>query len=43
MNQKILIIGESYFVGRVFTLLAVEENYDISIINRGRFCMKGLT
>lgn len=40
-EKNILIIGGTYFAGRVFTFLAIDEGYHITLINRGRFSMKG--
>lgn len=38
--KNILVIGGSYFVGRVFTMLALKEGHRITLINRGRYSMK---
>lgn len=37
--MKILVIGGSYFVGRVFTIKACKD-YDITLLNRGKYSMK---
>lgn len=37
--MKILVIGGSYFVGRVFTMLASNKN-ELTLINRGNISMK---
>lgn len=37
MSKKILIIGGTYFLGRVFSILAYREGYELTFINRGRF------
>lgn len=42
MSKKILIIGGTYFLGRVFSILAYREGYELTFINRGRFSMKNL-
>lgn len=42
MGKKILIIGGTYFCGRVFAMLAVKEGYELTFINRGRYSMKAL-
>ena len=42
MSKKILIIGGTYFLGRVFSILAYRKGYELTFINRGRFSMKNL-
>lgn len=42
MSKKILIIGGTYFLGRVFSILAYREGHELTFINRGRFSMKNL-
>lgn len=37
--MKILVIGGSYFLGRVFTMLASEKN-DVTVLNRGTYSME---
>ena len=37
--KKILIIGGTYFAGRVFAMIASQNGYSISFINRGRYSM----
>ncbi|MEA4853281.1 MAG: NAD-dependent epimerase/dehydratase family protein [Christensenella sp.] len=41
MTKKILVIGGSYFIGRVFSILASrEEGIELHVVNRGRFPLK---
>lgn len=42
MAKKILIIGGTYFCGRVFAILAARAGYELTFINRGRYSMKSL-
>lgn len=37
--MKVLVIGGTYFLGRVFTILT-REKYDLTLVNRGRYSMK---
>lgn len=37
--MKILVIGGSYFLGRVFTMLAAADN-DVTVLNRGTYSME---
>lgn len=38
MNKNVLIIGGSYFIGRVFTLFALQNrNYNLYVLNRGNY------
>lgn len=37
--MKILVIGGSYFLGRVFTMLAAEAN-EVTVLNRGTYSME---
>lgn len=37
--MKILVIGGSYFLGRVFTMLAAKE-HEVSVLNRGTYSME---
>ena len=37
--KKILIIGGTYFAGRVFAMIASQNGYSLSFINRGRYSM----
>ena len=38
MKKKVLVIGGSYFLGRVFNILASQQDdADIVVVNRGRF------
>lgn len=39
--MKILVIGGSYFFGRVFVMLAAKE-HDITVVNRGTYSMAAL-
>ena len=46
MKKKVLLIGGSYFVGRVFTLMAAGDDlYELHLLNRGRvkFNREGIT
>ncbi len=38
-DKKILVIGGSYFYGRVFVMQAAEE-YDVTVVNRGTYSME---
>ena len=38
MKPKILVIGGSYFAGRVFTMVASNQ-CELTLINRGRYSM----
>ena len=38
--MNILIIGGSYFAGRVFTMIASKEGHRLTLINRGKYSMK---
>lgn len=38
--KNILVIGGSYFVGRVFTMVALKEACRLTLINRGNYSMK---
>ncbi len=42
MGRKILIIGGSYFAGRVFSILASREGCELTFLNRGKYSMKSL-
>lgn len=42
MGKKLLIIGGTYFTGRVFSILAAREGHELTFINRGRYSMKSL-
>lgn len=37
--MKVLVIGGSYFLGRVFTMLA-HEQFELTLVNRGQYSMK---
>lgn len=41
MNKNILVIGGTYFAGRVFSLLAESEGNSVTVMNRGSFSMAG--
>lgn len=41
MNKNILVIGGTYFAGRVFSLLADSEGNGVTVMNRGSFSMAG--
>ena len=38
---NILVIGGTYFAGRVFSLLAQEEGNQVTVLNRGTYSMQG--
>ena len=38
MKPRILVIGGSYFAGRVFTMVA-HPDFDLTLLNRGRYAM----
>ena len=40
--SKILVIGGSYFTGRVFCIVASREGHELTLINRGRYSMAHL-
>ena len=40
--KKILLIGGTYFAGRVFAMIASQNGYSLSFINRGRYSMEFL-
>ena len=39
--KKLLVIGGSYFAGRVFTIFAARAGYELTLVNRGRYSMLG--
>ena len=41
MGANILVIGGTYFAGRVFSLLAQDEGNQVTVMNRGHYSMKG--
>ncbi len=44
MSYKVLAVGGSYFLGRVFTTLASRSgDFDLALINRGRYSMSHLS
>lgn len=41
MGARVLVIGGSYFIGRVFSILAAREtDFELCVLNRGRFPLK---
>ena len=40
--KKVLIIGGTYFAGRVFAMIASQAGYDLAFINRGSYSMSFL-
>ncbi len=42
MGKKILVIGGTYFAGRVFAIIGSRKGYELTFLNRGRFSMKYL-
>ena len=40
MSKKILVLGGSYFTGRVFVMVASQKGYEMTVVNRGRFSVK---
>jgi len=43
MQKKVLVVGGTYFAGRVFSIIAAREaDFALTLINRGRFSMKTL-
>ena len=40
--KKVLIIGGTYFAGRVFAMIASQAGYSLTFINRGHYSMKFL-
>ncbi len=38
MKPKVLVVGGSYFAGRVFTMIAASE-CELTLLNRGRYSM----
>ncbi len=40
--KKVLIIGGTYFAGRVFAMIASQAGYSLTFINRGTYSMKFL-
>ena len=41
MGRNILIIGGTYFAGRVFSLVAESEGNQVTVMNRGTYSMQG--
>ena len=37
--SKILVIGGTYFTGRVFTIVAAREGHELTLVNRGRYSL----
>lgn len=43
MSKKVLVIGGTYFAGRVFAMLAAREaGFELTFVNRGRYSMSML-
>ncbi len=43
MGKKILVMGGSYFAGRVFAILSAREtDFELTLVNRGRYSMSFL-
>jgi len=43
MGKKVLVIGGSYFVGRVFAMIAAREaGFELTLLNRGHYSMSHL-
>jgi len=43
MSKKVLVIGGTYFAGRVFAILAAREaGFELTFVNRGRYSMSML-
>jgi nucleoside-diphosphate-sugar epimerase len=41
MKKSVLVLGGSYFIGRVFSIMAERSgNFEITLLNRGRFPLK---
>jgi nucleoside-diphosphate-sugar epimerase len=41
MKKRVLVLGGSYFIGRVFSIMADKtQRFDLTVINRGRFPLK---
>lgn len=40
MSKKVLVLGGSYFAGRVFVMVASQKGYHLTVVNRGRFSVK---
>ncbi len=34
MSKKILVLGGSYFAGRVFVMVASQRGYELTVVNR---------
>lgn len=41
MAKNILVIGGSYFAGRVFSLYAMGQGHSVTVMNRGHYSMAG--
>ncbi len=41
-RKNVLVIGGSYFTGRIFVMLALQSGWQITVINRGRFSLGSL-
>lgn len=43
MSKKVLVIGGTYFAGRVFSIVATREaGFSLTLVNRGRYSMSSL-
>lgn len=42
-KKKILVIGGTYFAGRVFVMLASSLGYELTLLNRGKYSMAHLS
>lgn len=42
MEKNILIIGGTYFTGRIFAILAARAGHRLTFLNRGKYSMKNL-
>lgn len=40
--KNVLVIGGSYFVGRIFSMVALQEGWHLTLINRGTYSLKEL-
>lgn len=40
--KDVLVIGGSYFVGRIFSMVALQEGWHLTLINRGTYSLKEL-
>ena len=40
--KEVLVIGGSYFVGRIFSMVALQEGWRLTLINRGTYSLSEL-